>query len=47
MEMPRTVNGKRYVVVFVEYLMKLVEAYALHDQTSKTIARMLVDNVVC
>ena len=47
MEMPRTMNGNRYVVVFVEYLTKWVEAYAVEDQTSLTIARLLVDSVVC
>ena len=40
-------NGNRYVVVFVEYLTKWVEAYAVEDQTSLTIARLLVDSVVC
>jgi len=45
--MPRTLRGNRYVVVFVEYLTKWVEAYAVEDQTSETIARLLIDNVVC
>ena len=47
LEMPRTLRGNRYVVVFVEYLTKWVEAYAVEDQTSETIARLLIDNVVC
>jgi len=47
MEMPRTLRGNRYVVVFVEYLTKWVEAYAVEDQTSETLARLLVDCVVC
>lgn len=47
LEMPRTVNGNRYVVVFMEYLTKWVEAYAVADQTSETIAQLLVDHVVC
>ena len=47
LEMPRTLQGNRYIVVFMEYLMKWVEAYAVEDQTSETIARLLIDNVVC
>ena len=47
LEMPRTLRGHRYVVVFVEYLTKWVEAYAVEDQTSETLARLLVDRVVC
>ena len=47
LEMPRTLRGHRYVVVFVEYLTKWVEAYAVEDQTSETLARLLVDSVVC
>ena len=47
LEMPRTLQGNRYVVVFMEYLTKWVEAYAVEDQTSETIAKLLIDNVVC
>ena len=38
--------GNQYVGVFVEYLTKWVEAYAVDDHTSEMIARLLVDNVV-
>ena len=47
LEMPQTAQGNRYIVVFVDYLTKWAEAYAVPDQTSETIARLLVDNVVC
>ena len=47
MEMPQTERGNRYVIVFVDYLTKWVEACATQDQTSETIARLLVDTVVC
>ena len=47
LEMPQTSRGNRYIIVFVEYLTKWVEAYASPDQTSETIARLLVDCVVC
>ena len=45
--MPLTTRGNRYVIVFAEYLTKWVEAYATLDQTSETIACLLVDCVVC
>ena len=47
MEMPLTERGNRYVIVFLDYLTKWVEAYPLSEQTSKTIARVLVDMVIC
>ena len=47
LEMPLTAQGNRYIVVFIDYLTKWAEACAIPDQTSETIARLLVDNVVC
>ena len=47
MEMPLTALGNRYALVFLDYLTKWVEAYPLPDQTSGTIARVLVDRVIC
>ncbi len=47
MEMPRTRDGNSYVVVFMDYLTKWVEAFAIPDQTTETIARLLIDGVVC
>ena len=46
LEMPVTVRENRYVIVFVDYLTKWVEAYPAEDQSSEMIARLLVDNVV-
>ena len=46
LEMPLTVNGNRYIIVFMDYLTKWVEAYATSDQTTETVADCLVD-VVC
>ena len=47
MEMLMTLRGNQYVVAFIEYVTKWVEAYPVEDQTSETIARLLIDNVVC
>lgn len=46
LELPLTESGNRYVVVFLDYLTKWVEAFALPDQTSNSIARLLVDHVI-
>ena len=47
LEMPQTMQGNRYLIVFMEYLTKWVEAYPAEDQTSETVARILIDNIVC
>ena len=44
--MPITSRGNKYVVVFMDYFMKWVEAFAVPDQEASTIARLLVDNIV-
>ncbi len=46
LEMPLTKCGNRYVVVLLDYLTKWVEAFPLPDQTSESIARLLVDHVI-
>ena len=47
MKMPLTENGNQYVIVFTDYFTNWVEVYTTEDQTSETIARLLVNNVVC
>ena len=47
LQLPPTVNGNRYVVVFMDYLTKWPEAYATADQTASTIARLFVEQIVC
>ena len=47
MELPLTQKGNRYVVSFIDYLTKWVESFACPDQTSETIANLLVDHVIC
>ena len=40
-------SGNWYLVVFLDYLTKWVEAYPVPDQQAETIARLLVENVGC
>ena len=43
-----TARGARYVIALEDYMTKWVEAYAVCDQTSETIAHLLIiDNIVC
>ena len=43
---PRSRTGMKYAVVFVDYLTKWPEVFATADQTSPTIARLLVEEVI-
>ena len=47
MELPLTTDGRNNVVVIVDYLTKWVEAFPVADQTSETIAALLVDEIIC
>uniref|UniRef100_A0A914X6C2 RNA-directed DNA polymerase n=2 Tax=Plectus sambesii TaxID=2011161 RepID=A0A914X6C2_9BILA len=47
LEMPLTRNGNRYIISFVDCFSKFCESFATADQTAVTIARLLVDNIVC
>ena len=39
--------GIKYLVVFLDYLTKWVEAYPVPDQRAETIGRLLVENILC
>ena len=43
---PCSSQGKRYAVVFIDYLTKWPEVFATSDQTSVTIAQLLVEHVI-
>lgn len=43
---PRSNSGNQYAIVFVDYLTKWPEVFASADQTSPTIARLLVEEVI-
>lgn len=45
LDMPPTERENRYIVVFVDYLTMWVEAFPTADQTSDTVARLLVERV--
>ena len=47
LQLPVTRNGNRYVICFLDYLTKWVEAFPASNQQAETIARLFVDNVVC
>ena len=42
LQLPCTFDGNQYAVVFVNYLTKWLEGFAVLDQTTKTIARLFV-----
>ena len=47
LQLPFTTQGNCYVVVFMDYLTKWPEAFAIPDQKAERIAKMFVENIVC
>ena len=47
LQLPLTVSGNRYVAVFMDYLTKWPEAFAIPDQKAETIAKLFVEQIVC
>ena len=47
LQLPLTRGENCYVVGFVDYLTKLVSAFAVPDLTADTITKLLVERVVC
>ena len=45
-QFPRSNSGNQYAVVFVDYLTKWPEVFAVPDQSTATIARLLVEEIV-
>ena len=43
---PKSKKGNQYAIVFVDYLTKWPEVFATKDQSSLTIAKLLVENIV-
>ena len=46
LQLPRSHNRNRYLIVFIDYLTKWVEAFTTPGQTALTIACLLVEEVV-
>ena len=47
LQLPLTTRGNHYVVVFMDYLTKWPEAFTVPDQKAETIARLLVNEIIC
>ena len=47
LQLPLTTNGNKYVAVFMDYLTKWPEAFAIPDQKAETIAKLFVEQIVC
>ena len=45
--LPRTLTGKRYIVVAVDHFTKWVEARALHDATAQSIVPFIYEEIIC
>ena len=47
LQLPKSSKGNTYAVVFMDYLTKWPEVYPTKDQSAPTIARLLVEKIVC
>ena len=47
LKLPQTYEGNQYVVVFLDYLTKWVNTFPSATQCAETVARLLVEEVIC
>ena len=47
LQLTPTQNGNKYAVVFMDYLTKWPEVFAVPNQSAETIAELLVENLIC
>ena len=47
LQLPITASGNRYVAVFMDYLTKWPEVFAIPDQKAETVAKLFVERIVC
>ena len=47
LQLPLTLEGNQYALVFIDFLTKWVEVVAIPDHRAETIAKMFVGHVVC
>ena len=45
--LPISDKGNKYILVFVDHLMKWSESFALPNQTAETIAKTFVEEIIC
>ena len=45
-QLPKSKDGNQYAVVFMDYLTKWLEVFAVKDQTAATIATLLVEQII-
>ena len=46
-KLPKSGRGHQYAVVFMDYLTKWPEVYPVRDQSASTIAKLLVEGIIC
>ena len=47
LQLPITASGNRYIAVFMDYLTKWPEAFAIPDQKAETVVKLFVEQIVC
>ena len=47
LQLPLTSSDNKYLVVFIDYLTKWVEAFPTPDQQTTTIANLLIEHIIC
>ena len=47
LQLPKSSRGHQYAVMFVDYLTKWPEVFPARDQSALTIAKLLVERVIC
>jgi hypothetical protein len=45
--LPRTRNGNKYILTFIDHFTKWVEAFAIEKPDAQTVAKHFVENIVC
>ena len=47
LQLPITASGNRYIAVFMDYLTKWPEEFAIPDQKTETVVKLFVEQIVC
>ena len=46
LQLPMSMNGNHYAVVFMDHFAKWSEVFTVPDQTTETIVRLLVEHII-